>query len=104
MGLVCKPIVLGVVRVAHALESEIENGSVGRIWKPIRAIHCNSTHCKFSFYIGNFHSTMESFIVKFEISILPKLLPFHFSTLLAFSDLQTFILPFSTSLSRHVPL
>ena len=54
------------------------------------------TYCTFPFYL---HSTMEISIVRIKISILPTLLSFQFSTLLASSDLQTFILPFSISLS-----
>ena len=69
------------------------------LWKPTRAIHCNYTYSKFQFYTRNFHSTMEISVVRIEISILPTLLLFHFSNLLASSDLQTFILPFSISLS-----
>ena len=54
------------------------------------------TYCTFPFYLN---STMEISIVRIKISILPTLLSFQFSTLLASFDLQTFILPFSISLS-----
>ena len=74
-------------------------GNISMLWKPTRAIHCNYTYSKFQFYTRNFHSTMEISVVRIEISILPTLLLFHFSNLLASSDLQTFILPFSISLS-----
>ena len=50
------------------------------------------------FQISILHYIQTS-IVRIEISILPIMLPFHFSTLLGSSDLQTFILPFSISLS-----